>query len=47
MRTRDAVTTVDDVHITFFAFCILYAVLAAVLVLLLRRLAHNRRMRHG
>jgi cytochrome d ubiquinol oxidase subunit I len=47
MRTRDAVTTVDDVHITFFAFCILYAVLGAVLVLLLRRLAHNRRMSHG
>ncbi len=47
MRTADAVTTVDDVHITFYAFCILYAVLGAVLVMLLRRLAHNRRLAHG
>jgi cytochrome d ubiquinol oxidase subunit I len=47
MRTADAVTTVDDVHVTFYAFCILYAVLGAVLVMLLRRLAHNRRLAHG
>lgn len=47
MRTADAVTTVDDVHLTFFAFCVLYAILGAVLVMLLRRLAHNRRLEHG
>jgi hypothetical protein len=35
------------VHITFFAFCFLYLVLAVALVLLLRRLAHNRRMANG
>src|SRR5688572_12053184 len=46
MRTADAVTTVDDVYITFYAFCVLYAVLGAVLVMLLRRLAHNRRLAH-
>ena len=47
MRTADAVTTVDDVLITFYAFCILYAVLGAVLVMLLRRLALNRRLANG
>ena len=47
MRTADAVTTVDDVHVTFYAFCILYAVLGAVLAMLLRRLAHNRRLAYG
>ena len=47
MRTRDAVTTVDDVHITLFAFAILYAVLGIVLSILLRRLAWNRRLKHG
>lgn len=47
MRTADAVTPVADVHITFYAFCVLYFVLGAALVLLLRRLAHNRRLAHG
>jgi cytochrome d ubiquinol oxidase subunit I len=47
MRTAQAVTTVSDVHVTFYAFCILYAVLGAVLVMLLRRLAHNRRQAYG
>jgi cytochrome bd-type quinol oxidase subunit 1 len=47
MRTADAVTTVDDVLVTFYAFCILYAVLGAVLVMLLRRLALNRRLASG
>jgi cytochrome d ubiquinol oxidase subunit I len=47
MRTADAVTTVDDVQLTFLGFCILYVVLGVVLVLLLRRLAHNRRVAYG
>jgi cytochrome d ubiquinol oxidase subunit I len=46
MRTRDAVTPVDNVQLTFYSFCILYAVLGTVLALLLRRLAHNRRLAH-
>ncbi|HEY0303905.1 MAG TPA: cytochrome ubiquinol oxidase subunit I [Longimicrobiales bacterium] len=47
MRTAQAVTTVSDVHLTFYAFCVLYTVLGAVLVMLLRRLAHNRRQAYG
>lgn len=47
MRTADAVTPVNDVHITLYAFSILYAILAVVLTILLRRLAYNRRLAHG
>ena len=47
MRTADAVTPVEHVQLTFYAFCVLYLVLGAALVFLLRRLAHNRRMVHG
>ena len=47
MRTRDAVTDVDHVQATFVGFCLLYAVLAAALAMLLRRLAHNRRLQHA
>jgi cytochrome bd ubiquinol oxidase subunit I len=47
MRTAEAVTPVNDVHITLYAFSILYAVLAVVLTLLLRRLAYNRRLADG
>jgi cytochrome d ubiquinol oxidase subunit I len=48
MRTRDAVTTVDSVALIFYSFCLLYGVLGAVLAMLLRRLAHNRRqVLHG
>lgn len=39
MRTRDAVTPAPGVPLTFSVFCILYALLATVLVVLLRRLA--------
>jgi cytochrome d ubiquinol oxidase subunit I len=47
MRTAEAVTTVEHVPITLFAFAILYAVLGIVLTILLRRLAYNRRLAHG
>lgn len=43
MRTADAVTPVTNVHLTFYAFCMLYLILGGALVLLLRRLAENRR----
>ncbi|HEY0672718.1 MAG TPA: cytochrome ubiquinol oxidase subunit I [Longimicrobiales bacterium] len=47
MRTADAVTPVENVQLTFYSFCILYAVLGSALTLLLRRLAYNRRLAHG
>lgn len=47
MRTAEAVTPVNDVHITLYAFSILYSVLGIVLTILLRRLAYNRRLQHG
>jgi cytochrome d ubiquinol oxidase subunit I len=47
MRTADAVTTVDDVQVTFVGFCVLYAMLGAALTMLLRRLAYNRRAALG
>ncbi len=47
MRTADAVTSVDHVDITLYAFTILYTVLGIVLAMLLRRLAYNRRLAHG
>jgi cytochrome d ubiquinol oxidase subunit I len=47
MRTADAVTSVDEVLVTLLGFCVLYAALATVLVMLLRRLAQNRRAAHG
>jgi len=43
MRTADAVTPLANVQLTFYAFCILYGILGVALVLLLRRLAENRR----
>jgi cytochrome d ubiquinol oxidase subunit I len=39
MRTADAVTPAHGVPLTFFAFCVLYALLGTVLVVLLRALA--------
>ena len=47
MRTSEAVTNVSGVWLTFTGFCILYAVLATVLPMLLRRLAQNRRTEHA
>jgi cytochrome bd ubiquinol oxidase subunit I len=47
MRTAEAVTPVNDVHITLYAFALLYSVLGIVLTILLRRLAYNRRRAHG
>ena len=47
LRTADAVTDVDNVPLTFLGFCLLYLVLGSALVLLLRRLAHNRREAYG
>jgi cytochrome d ubiquinol oxidase subunit I len=41
MRTRDAVTPVADVALTFWTFGALYVGLAIVLIALLRRLAHG------
>ncbi len=42
MRTADAVTPAQGVPLTFFVFCVLYALLGTVLVVLLRRLATGR-----
>jgi cytochrome d ubiquinol oxidase subunit I len=42
LRTRDAVTPVPSVSISFFAFTLLYLALGAALVFLLRGLAHRR-----
>lgn len=42
MRTRDAVTPVADVALTFWSFGALYVGLAIVLIALLRRLAHGQ-----
>ena len=47
MRTAEAVTPVNDVHVTLFGFSVLYAILGIVLSILLRRLAYNRRLQHG
>ncbi|MBW3554628.1 MAG: cytochrome ubiquinol oxidase subunit I [Gemmatimonadetes bacterium] len=44
MRTADAVTPVDGVPMTFFAFSVLYLILGTALVVLLRSLARHR---HG
>ncbi|MGH7466667.1 MAG: cytochrome ubiquinol oxidase subunit I [Longimicrobiales bacterium] len=44
MRTQDAVTSVQGISATFIAFTILYAVLGIALLVLLQRLAYNRRV---
>jgi cytochrome d ubiquinol oxidase subunit I len=42
MRTRDAVTPVAEVPLTFFAFTALYVLLGVVLTVVLRRMATGR-----
>jgi cytochrome bd ubiquinol oxidase subunit I len=47
MATRDAVTPAPHVAITFAAFTVLYSVLGAALITLLRRLAQQNTAAHG
>jgi cytochrome d ubiquinol oxidase subunit I len=41
MRTADAVTTADGVQQVFYGFTVLYLLLAATVIFLLRRLARS------